>query len=308
MATLAVTTEYRFGTIRTTFQAVPDRTASLLAKTTVVALFARSSAESPPSVAWGSVWRCSPGRGPVTAGRAWRHVAGVGLVYPVAAVIAVAVGLLIRHSAGAVSVVLVWALMVEQLFELIPGVGDAVPTVAPVPRSEGFPHCRGTDLGRFARRRSVARPGLFHRGGRRTPRRSHRSGPPPGCLTAQTRQTLTNHRSKAGTHLGFGLRSFGRRWLIRRRIGNSGAGEASPRHRRTGTTPLLAGWCPRRPPDTPDCTPLPWHITRSPHAAVTLKRPFDPTSAPGSGVSPHRTTEPPTPRGPAREVKAQPRR
>ena len=40
MATLAVTTEYRFGTIRATFQAVPNRTRTLLAKTTVVALFA----------------------------------------------------------------------------------------------------------------------------------------------------------------------------------------------------------------------------------------------------------------------------
>src|SRR4051794_8177113 len=40
LAALAVTTEYRFGTIRTTFQAVPHRTSALLAKTTVVALLA----------------------------------------------------------------------------------------------------------------------------------------------------------------------------------------------------------------------------------------------------------------------------
>ena len=40
MAALAVTTEYRFGTIRTSFQAVPQRAALLLGKTVVVAFLA----------------------------------------------------------------------------------------------------------------------------------------------------------------------------------------------------------------------------------------------------------------------------
>src|SRR5947207_14593676 len=40
MAALAITTEYRFGTIRATFRAVPNRNSVLLAKTGVVALFA----------------------------------------------------------------------------------------------------------------------------------------------------------------------------------------------------------------------------------------------------------------------------
>src|SRR3954447_10922596 len=40
MAALAVTTEYRFGTIRTSFQAVPQRAALLLGKTAVVAALA----------------------------------------------------------------------------------------------------------------------------------------------------------------------------------------------------------------------------------------------------------------------------
>ena len=43
----------------------------------------------------------------------WRDVAGVGLVYAVAAVFAVAVGILIRHTAGAVSLLLIYALLVE---------------------------------------------------------------------------------------------------------------------------------------------------------------------------------------------------
>ena len=53
-------------------------------------------------------------------------VAGVGLVYALAAVIAVAVGLLIRHSAGAVSLLLIYSLLVESLVALIPNVGDDI--------------------------------------------------------------------------------------------------------------------------------------------------------------------------------------
>jgi ABC-2 type transport system permease protein len=51
----------------------------------------------------------------------WRQAGGVSLVYLVAAVFAVAVGVLVRHTAGAVAIVLTWALMVEPLLALIPG-------------------------------------------------------------------------------------------------------------------------------------------------------------------------------------------
>src|SRR5690625_4977373 len=40
LAALSVTTEYRFGTIRSTFLAVPGRTPALLAKTAVVGILA----------------------------------------------------------------------------------------------------------------------------------------------------------------------------------------------------------------------------------------------------------------------------
>ena len=40
-------------------------------------------------------------------------------------------------------------------------------------------------------------------------------------------------------------------------------------------------------PDTPGRARLPGRIDRLPGAAVTTKRLFDPTSGPGSGVSPH---------------------
>jgi ABC-2 type transport system permease protein len=127
MAGLAITTEYRFSTIRATFQAVPNRTAVLLAKTTVVALFAGVIGEV---AAFGSVAVTKlihpEANLAIDTAYEWRHVAGVGLVYAAAAVIAVAVGTLIRHSAGAVSVILIYSQLVENLVALIPNVGTDI--------------------------------------------------------------------------------------------------------------------------------------------------------------------------------------
>lgn len=127
MAALAITTEYRFGTIRATFQAIPNRTSTLLAKATVVALFAGLIGEV---VAFGSVAiakliRPSAALGIDTAYE-WRAIAGVGLVYALSAVIALSVGVLIRHSAGAVSLLLIYTMLVESLVALIPSVGEDI--------------------------------------------------------------------------------------------------------------------------------------------------------------------------------------
>lgn len=127
MATLAVTTEYSVGTIRTTFMAVPRRTPALLAKTAVVAILAAIIGLFSAFGAWAISQVIMSDTDLSLAGvDDWRHVAGVGLVYLIAAVIAVAVAILVRHTAGAVSIVLVWAMMAEQLLELIPGVGELI--------------------------------------------------------------------------------------------------------------------------------------------------------------------------------------
>ncbi|HEX2132031.1 MAG TPA: ABC transporter permease [Actinophytocola sp.] len=124
MATLAVTTEYRFGTIRATFQAIPNRTAALLAKTTVVASFAAAIGllSAFGSVAIAKLIQPSADLAINTAFE-WRATAGVGLVYATAAVLAVAVGILIRQSSGAVAIVLIYSQLVESLVVLIPNVG-----------------------------------------------------------------------------------------------------------------------------------------------------------------------------------------
>ncbi len=124
MATLAVTTEYRFGVVRTTFQAVPNRTLVLGAKAGLVALAAAVIGEV---VAFASLLLAAAISGralSLSSAADWRAVAGVGLVYALAAILAVAVGALLRQSAGAVTVLLLFPLVLEQLTQLIPKVGD----------------------------------------------------------------------------------------------------------------------------------------------------------------------------------------
>src|SRR5688572_12840293 len=56
MAALAVTTEYRFGTIKATFQAVPDRISPLVAKAVVVVLLAGLVGLVSAFGSWGLSW------------------------------------------------------------------------------------------------------------------------------------------------------------------------------------------------------------------------------------------------------------
>ncbi|MBB3049729.1 ABC-2 type transport system permease protein [Prauserella isguenensis] len=124
LATLAVTTEYRFGTIRTTFQAVPNRAAALAAKATVIALVALVIGEIMAFLSWGLATLIQPEADLALNSTAdWINVAGVGPACALAAVVAMAVGILVRHSAGAISLVLIYFLAAENLVTLIPGVG-----------------------------------------------------------------------------------------------------------------------------------------------------------------------------------------
>lgn len=127
MATLAITTEYRFGTIKATFQAVPNRTAVLVAKTVVVAAVAGVVGEVVAFASWGLARLIKPAADlAITTADQWRNVAGVGLVFAVGAVLALGVGLLVRQTAAAVAAILVWSLLVESLIGLLPQIGVKV--------------------------------------------------------------------------------------------------------------------------------------------------------------------------------------
>ncbi|PRW61897.1 hypothetical protein [Actinopolyspora mortivallis] len=127
MAALAVTTEYRFGTIRATFQAMPNRVAVMLAKTAVVAALALLIGELAAFGSWGMGWVFAPDQSlALDTAAEWRQVAGPGLVFAGAAVFALAVGILVRQTAGAVTLVMIWALLAESLIQLIPTIGDDI--------------------------------------------------------------------------------------------------------------------------------------------------------------------------------------
>jgi ABC-2 type transport system permease protein len=139
MAALAVTTEYRFGTIRVSFQAVPNRVALLLAKTAVVAVLAAIVGEVTAFASWAVARLIHPSTQLALNNEpAWRGVAGMGLVYAITAVIAVAVGILIRQTAGAVAILLIYSLLVENLVVLIPKIGQTIQKWMPFTEANNF--------------------------------------------------------------------------------------------------------------------------------------------------------------------------
>jgi ABC-2 type transport system permease protein len=147
MAALAVTTEYRFNTIKTSFQAVPQRAAVLLNKTLVVSVLAGLVGIVASFGAWGIANLLAPsGDLALDTAAEWRLMAGQGLVYAIAAVIAIAVGILLRQSAGAIAILILWPLLVEDLVSLIPKVGDDLSRWAPFNNGESF-LTQGQNLG-----------------------------------------------------------------------------------------------------------------------------------------------------------------
>jgi ABC-2 type transport system permease protein len=127
LAALSVTTEYRFNTIRTTFQAVPHRSPALISKAVVVALVGLVIGEIAAfgALGLGMVLRPKDNLGLHTA-QDWMNVAGLGPVFAISAVLAVAIGVLIRHSAGAIALLLIYYLAVEDLVALIPKIGHHI--------------------------------------------------------------------------------------------------------------------------------------------------------------------------------------
>jgi ABC-2 type transport system permease protein len=127
MSVIAVTTEYRTGTIKATFMAVPNRTAALLAKAALVALVSGVVGEVIAFGAYGIGRLIKPHADlAIDTAAEWRFVAGVGLVFAISSVIAISVGTLVRHTAGAIAILLVWTMLVEGLVGIIPKVGDDI--------------------------------------------------------------------------------------------------------------------------------------------------------------------------------------
>ena len=142
MSALAITTEYRFSTIRVSFLAVPRRASVLAAKTVlliglaiVVALVCSFAAFFLTKVLAGNR---TPTPLTLSSGEDWRIVLGWAVLFPIGAVIAVSVGAMIRQSAGAISILLVWELLVENLVQIIPKVGVNIHNWLPFQAASAF--------------------------------------------------------------------------------------------------------------------------------------------------------------------------
>lgn len=130
LAALTATAEYRSGTINTTFLATPRRTVAVAAKAVVAALYCAGwAAVLTTAAVLVSRVLARPlvaAQLPLTGPDSWRVIAGITAYAALAAVLGVAVGVLLRSTAGVVAVLLLWPLVVEPILANMPTVSAAV--------------------------------------------------------------------------------------------------------------------------------------------------------------------------------------
>jgi ABC-2 type transport system permease protein len=130
LAAMTVTGEYRSGMIRTTFMATPNRSLVLVAKAIVAAVFSAAYAAVMTVAAVLVAQLMAP---PLVGSHlsfvdpdTWRLVGAITLYAALTAVLGVGVAALLRHSAGAVAVLLLWPLLVEPVLGNLPSIGSEV--------------------------------------------------------------------------------------------------------------------------------------------------------------------------------------
>ncbi|EON31651.1 hypothetical protein GTC6_16765 [Gordonia terrae C-6] len=131
MAILGVTTEYRFGTIRPTFAAIPRRPRVLIAKAVVFGGLSFAVVAILCVVAVVVAQVLSGVGVSLTGPETVRHLWGTPVFAMLCALIGLAVGALVRHSAGAVAIMLVWMLALERIVSVLPRVGEHIVSFLP---------------------------------------------------------------------------------------------------------------------------------------------------------------------------------
>ncbi|GGF94556.1 putative ABC transporter, membrane protein [Rhodococcoides trifolii] len=142
LAALAVTSEYRFGIIRTTFQAMPNRAGVLVAKAGLIGVFA---AVLSFVLALGAFYIAKATAGS-DAGAAlvldgpdgWRPIYSVPIYAFLCMFLAVGVGALVRQSAAAIALLLLWPLLIENLFNLFGSIGRDIMPYLPFLNANNF--------------------------------------------------------------------------------------------------------------------------------------------------------------------------
>ncbi|RDI42352.1 ABC transporter permease [Nocardia mexicana] len=142
MATLTVTSEYRFGIIRTTFQATPNRTRVIATKAGLVAVFGAVLTAVLALLAFGlaKVLSGSDAGAQLTLSSAedWRGLIGVPVYAFLGAILAVAIGVLVRQSAAAIALIVLWPMLVEPLAGAFGSFGRNVQPFLPFANMQRF--------------------------------------------------------------------------------------------------------------------------------------------------------------------------
>jgi ABC-2 type transport system permease protein len=142
MAALAITNEHRFGIIRTTFQATPNRTLVLAAK---VLLLGVLCAVVSVVLGFGAFFmaKALAGTGPdvqlsLSDGYTWRVLLGLPLYAFLCVTLAVALGALLRQSAATIALLVLWPLLIEGLLSALGSFGRAIKPFMPFSNGQRF--------------------------------------------------------------------------------------------------------------------------------------------------------------------------
>ncbi|MBF6472984.1 MULTISPECIES: ABC transporter permease [Nocardia] len=142
MATLTVTSEYRFGIIRTTFQATPHRAKVILTKAGLVGVYGAVLTFVLVFLAY----LVAKALGGPEAGASltlssaedWREVYGIPIYAFLCVLLAVGVGVLVRQSAAAISLIVLWPLLIEGLLGAFGSFGRNVTPFLPFANANHF--------------------------------------------------------------------------------------------------------------------------------------------------------------------------
>lgn len=134
LGALVVTTEYGTGMIRSTFAAVPSRGKVVAAKALLVTavLFVVGTVTALVGYAGGNYFFEREGIGMALEGDVLRSMYGSGLFLAGIGLLTVAVGFVLRHTAGTISIVLALVLILGNMVMLVPGtIGDWLEKLMP---------------------------------------------------------------------------------------------------------------------------------------------------------------------------------
>ncbi|MFD6855793.1 ABC transporter permease [Rhodococcus sp. NPDC060090] len=141
LAALSVTSEYRFGVIRTTFTASPNRSLVLIVKSVLIGVIGAVVTGAVGMIAVyvaKALAGSEAGRDLVLEGDAWKAIYGIPIYAFLSVFLAVGVGTLLRQSAGTIALLLLWPLLIEPLFSLFGRVGREIQPFLPFANINNF--------------------------------------------------------------------------------------------------------------------------------------------------------------------------